>query len=224
MLPGIFITLEGIEGSGKSTQFERLAARLRADGSRPVATFREPGGTALGEEVRRLLKFTAPGWTVLPEAELLLFAASRAQLVRQEIAPALARGELVLCDRFFDSTTVYQGVARRLQASDVAAINRFAAGERQPDVTFLFDLPVEAALARVRARGGLAPGEAAADRLDQEPARFHAEVRAGYLALAAANPERIIVIDAVLAVAEIEESIWDHLTRRLHGLCSTDCL
>ncbi len=220
MQPGIFITFEGSEGCGKSTQLDLLSQRLKATVRQPVTTFREPGGTALGEEIRRLLKHTAPGWTILPEAELLLFAASRAQLVRAAIAPALARGEVVLCDRFFDSTTVYQGVARRLQLADVEAINRFAAGERQPDVTFLLDLPVEAALERVRARS-LPFGEPL-DRLEQESTAFYAQVRAGYLALAEQFPARIIVIDAARPVAEIEQLIWDHLTRRFHGLCSSD--
>jgi dTMP kinase len=221
MPAGIFITFEGSEACGKTTQFERLARRLPAAAGRPVATFREPGGTALGEEIRRLLKRTAPGWTILPEAELLLFAASRAQLVREAIAPALRRDEVVLCDRFFDSTTVYQGVARRLQADEVAAINRFAAGERQPDITFLLDLPVEIALTRMRARDGDA-GEPL-DRLEQEPAAFYEQVRRGYLALAKLYPERVIVIDASLAIDEIERLIWGHLTRRFHGLCSSSC-
>jgi dTMP kinase len=222
MPAGIFITFEGSEACGKSTQFERLARRLKASARRPVATFREPGGTALGEEIRHLLKHTAPGWTILPEAELLLFAASRAQLVREAISPALERGDVVLCDRFLDSTTVYQGVARRLQAADVAAINRFAAGERQPDLTFLLDLPVATVLARVRARS--LPGAEPLDRLEQEAPAFYEQVRAGYLALAELYPERMIVIDASLGVDEIERLIWDHLNRRFHGLCSADSL
>ena len=153
MANGIFITFEGSEGCGKSTQVERLAARLSAlpDG-RKLLTLREPGGTALGEEIRHLLKRTAPGWTVVPEAELLLFAASRAQLVRETIAPTLAVGGVVLCDRFLDSTTVYQGVARRLEVREVAAINDFAAGPRRPDLTFLLDLPSVEALARLQRR------------------------------------------------------------------------
>jgi dTMP kinase len=218
MAPGIFITFEGSEGCGKTTQFERLARRLEATAGRPVAAFREPGGTVLGEEIRRLLKWTAPGWSILPEAELLLFAASRAQLVREAIAPALARGSLVLCDRFLDSTTVYQGVARRLQASDVAAINGFAAGDRQPDITFLLDVPVQTALARVRARS--LPSSAPADRLDQEAPLFYEQVRAGYLALAAVHPQRIIVIDATLPIDAVERLIWNHFTGRFHGFCS----
>jgi dTMP kinase len=219
MPAGIFITFEGSEGCGKTTQFDRLARRLEATAARPVAPFREPGGTALGEEIRRLLKWTSPGWSVVPEAELLLFAASRAQLVREAIAPALARGELVLCDRFLDSTTVYQGVARRLRAGDVDAINRFAAGEREPDITFLLDLPAEIAMARACARGRSA--DEPTDRLEEESPLFYERVRTGYLALAELYPQRMIVIDASLPIDEIERLIWDHLTSRFHGLCST---
>ena len=131
---GIFITFEGSDGCGKSTQIERLRAHLAGGGTRqrPVTFLREPGGTPLGEEIRRLLRRSAPDWSVSPESELLLFAASRAQLVRETILPALAGGGIVVCDRFLDSTTVYQGVARRLDPAVVEVINQFAAGERRP--------------------------------------------------------------------------------------------
>ena len=218
---GIFISFEGSEGCGKSTQFERLRLRLSAaDTGRPLVTLREPGGTALGEDIRRLLKHTAPGWTILPEAELLLFAASRAQLVRETIAPALAAGGVVMCDRFLDSTTVYQGVARHLSRDDVAAINRFAAGSRLPDVTFLLDLPSPEALGRLRRRSlwaNLPP-----DRMELELPAFYQQVRAGYLALAAEQPERFVTLDAALPADEIERTIWQTLTNRFHGLCSAD--
>ena len=218
---GIFITFEGSEGCGKSTQFERLRLRLRlaaAVADRPLVTLREPGGTAVGEEIRRLLKFTAPGWSILPEAELLLFAASRAQLVRETIAPTLAAGGLVLCDRFLDSTTVYQGVARRLDPGEVAAINRFAAGSRLPDLTFLLDLPADEALARLQRRSlraNLPP-----DRMELELPAFYEQVRAGYLTLANLHPDRFVTIDAALPPDEIERLIWQHLTTRFHGLRS----
>lgn len=215
---GIFITFEGSEGGGKSTQFERLRLRLAsADPGRPLVTLREPGGTAVGEEIRRLLKFTAPGWTILPEAELLLFAASRAQLVREIIGPTLAVGGLVLCDRFLDSTTVYQGVGRRLDLGEVAAINRFAAGSRLPDLTFLLDLPADEALARLQRRSlqtNLPP-----DRMELELPAFYEQVRAGYLALAEQHPARFVILDAALPPDEIERLIWQHLTTRFHGLC-----
>ena len=218
MDPGIFITFEGSEGCGKSTQFERLRLRLTAaDTRRPLVTLREPGGTAVGEEIRRLLKFTAPGWSILPEAELLLFAASRAQLVRETIGPTLAAGGLVMCDRFLDSTTVYQGVARRLDPDHVAAINRFAAGPRLPDLTFLLDLPAAEALARLHHRSlwaNLPP-----DRMELELPAFYEQVRAGYLALAGVHPERFVILDAARPADEIERLIWQHLTTRFHGLC-----
>ena len=222
MTGGIFITFEGSEGCGKSTQFERLRLRLStAATGRPLVSLREPGGTAVGEEIRRLLKFTAPGWSVLPETELLLFAASRAQLVRETIAPALAAGGLVLCDRFLDSTTVYQGVARRLDLEEVAAINRFAAGTRLPDVTFLLDLPAGEALARLQRRSlwaNLPP-----DRMELELPAFYEQVRAGYLALARLHPDRFVIVDAALPPDEIERRIWQHLTTHFHGLRSDGC-
>ena len=217
MTPGIFITFEGSEGCGKTTQIERLARRLAAGGSgREVLTLREPGGTPLGEEVRRLLKHTAPGWSVVPEAELLLFAASRAQLVRETITPALAAGRVVLCDRFLDSTTVYQGVARRLEPASVTLVNDLAAGGLWPDVTFLLDLPAELALGRARRRD-LTAGQGP-DRMEQEAPVFYEQVRAGYLRLAEAFSDRFVVIDASLPIDEIEGLIWNHLTARLHGL------
>ena len=217
--PGIFITFEGSEGCGKTTQIERLARRLSADGAPrdgAVLTLREPGGTPLGEEVRRLLKHTAPGWTVVPEAELLLFAASRAQLVREVIAPALAAGRTVLCDRFLDSTTVYQGVARRLDPATIATMNAFAAGTLRPHLTFLLDLPADAALARARQRER-AEGHKP-DRMEQEPPEFYEQVRAGYLRLAQEHSERFVVVDALQSIDEIERVVWEHFTARCHGL------
>ena len=219
---GIFITFEGSEGCGKSTQFERLRVRLAAAASavgRPLVHLREPGGTAVGEEIRRLLKLTAPGWSILPEAELLLFAASRAQLVREVIGPTLAAGGVVLCDRFLDSTTVYQGVARRLDPDEVAAINRFAAGARLPDVTFLLDLPSDQARARLQRRSlwaNLPP-----DRMELELPAFYEQVRAGYLALAGRHPERFVTLDAALPPDEIEQQIWQTLLSRFHGVLSS---
>jgi dTMP kinase len=226
MRDGIFITFEGSEACGKSTQFERLKARLEAAGAsasagadrRRLVTVREPGGTPVGEEIRRLLKFAAPGWSILPEAELLLFAASRAQLAREVIAPALSGGALVLCDRFFDSTTVYQGVARRLAAADVDFINRFAAGGLRPDLTFLLDLSPDAAFERLRRRDRALPDAPPPDRMEQEPREFYEQVRAGYLRLAASELGRIVVIDAAPSAEEVERTIWNHFTERFHGV------
>ena len=214
---GIFITFEGSDGCGKSTQIERLRARLAGgEAPRPATFLREPGGTPLGEEIRRLLRRSAPDWSVSAEAELLLFAASRAQLVRETILPALAGGGIVVCDRFLDSTTVYQGVARRLDPAVVDAINHFAAGARRPDVTFLLDLPPELGLLRAYHRAG--PLLLPPDRMEQEPAAFYEAVRAGYLRLAELHPERFVVLDAGLPADELARLVWTHLTARFHGL------
>ena len=217
---GIFITFEGSDGCGKSTQIERLRLRLTGgDVDCPLTFLREPGGTPLGEEVRRLLRRSAPDWSVSAESELLLFAASRAQLVRETILPALAGGGIVVCDRFLDSTTVYQGVARRLDPAVVDMINRFAAGQRLPDVTFLLDLPPEVGLLRAYQRAG--PLLLPPDRMELEPLAFYEAVRAGYLRLAELHPERFVVLDARGSVDEIEQVVWAHLTQRFHGLRSS---
>ncbi len=217
---GIFITFEGSDGCGKSTQIERLRRRLASGGTElPVTFLREPGGTPLGEEIRRILRHTAPGWSVSPEAELLLFAASRAQLVRETVLPALAAGGVVVCDRFLDSTTVYQGVARQLAPAAVDAINQFAAGTRRPDLTILLDLPPDVSLLRAYHRAG--PELLPADRMELEPLAFYEAVRAGYLRLAELHPERFVVLDARGSVDEIEQGVWTHLTQRFHGFRSS---
>jgi len=208
---GLFITFEGSEGSGKSTQIRRLADRLLALG-REVITLREPGGTPIGEQIRNLLQYDGAAVAMTPEAELLLFAASRAQLVREVIRPALARGGIVLCDRFLDSTTVYQGVARALDESRVAAINDFAVGGTLPDLTLLLDL--DAAEGRRRASERKGP----ADRMEQEGADFYESVRRGYLKLAHAKPQRLAVVDASRGEEEVAVSILAILKERCHGL------
>lgn len=214
MVPGRFISFEGGEGTGKSTQLARLAERLRARlGRHRVLTLREPGGTILGEDLRVLLKTATPGRAIDPAAELLLFAASRAQLVREVIAPALAAGAIVLCDRFADSTTVYQGVARHLDPAVVAAVNRFAVGDRWPDLTILLDLSVPAARRRLRGRSGesLLPMEQ--DRLDAESDEFFERVRAGYRQLAEAEADRFIVLDADQPADLLAGELWQRLER-----------
>src|SRR5882724_10777487 len=148
---GIFVSFEGSEGCGKSTQIRLLAERLKSAGHQVLQT-REPGGTEIGEELRHLLQFSKAGHGMAPETELLLFTASRAQLVREVIAPALEAGTMVLADRFMDSTTVYQGVARKLDSAEVATINRFAVGGTLPDVTFVLDLDPAVARERMRNR------------------------------------------------------------------------
>ena len=205
---GLFITFEGSEGCGKSTQIRRIAEKLRADG-REVISLREPGGTPIGEQIRNLLQYDDDASAMTSEAELLLFAASRAQLVREVIRPALERGAVVLCDRFFDSTTVYQGVARALPAAEVAAINVFAVGSTLPDLTLLLDL--DAAEGRLRASLRKGP----VDRMEQEGGEFYEAVRRGYLELAQKNPSRFVVIDASpdesVVTASIEAAIMYRL-------------
>src|SRR5256714_8804347 len=161
---GAFITFEGSEGCGKSTQVLRLAARLEQAGV-PTLVTREPGGTAIGEKIRDLLQFAPEGFAMTPEAEVLLFSASRSQLVRETIQPALAQGTVVISDRFFDSTTVYQGVARKLSPDIVERLNAFAIGSARPDLTFILDVDVETARNRLLRR--VRP-VAVKDRMEEE--------------------------------------------------------
>jgi dTMP kinase len=206
---GLFITFEGTEGCGKSTQIKALAARLQREGQQVLQT-REPGGTPLGEAVRHLLQHDEAGEGMSPEAELLLFTASRAQLTRERILPAIAKGEIVLCDRFMDSTTVYQGVARQIDTEAVATINRFAVGEARPDLTILIDLSPEVGMARVHARSN---GQL--DRMEQEAIEFFQAVRAGYLKLAESEPQRFLVLDGTASVEALEQQIWAAVQPRL---------
>ncbi|MCS7049287.1 MAG: dTMP kinase [Verrucomicrobiae bacterium] len=197
---GKFITLEGGEGCGKSTIMERLAERLRAAG-RAVLTCREPGGTEIGEQIRQVLQYTRYRSVMCGETELLLFAASRAQLVREVIEPSLAAGRVVLCDRFMDSTTVYQGAGRGLDAGVVAAINRAAVGSCMPDLTVVIDLDPRIGLERARGRDLF-------DRMENQALEFYERVRAGYLALAQREPARVKVVDGAKDLAAVEEEVW----------------
>jgi dTMP kinase len=202
----LFVSFEGGEGSGKSTQLGRLAARLRARGIEPLLT-REPGGTPLAEGIRGLLLDPArrPG----AMAEVLLMEAARADLVEQVIGPALAAGRVVLCDRYDDSTLAYQGAGRGLDAGLLEALNRAVTGGRKPDLTLLYDVPPEVGLAR-RERD-----EGATNRLDREPPEFHVRVRARFLELAAAEPARWVVLDGTAAPDELERLGWAALEERL---------
>jgi dTMP kinase len=206
---GLFISFEGGEGCGKSTQIRLLSERLQAAGHSVLQT-REPGGTPLGEAIRNLLQHDAAGEGMAPEAELLLFTASRAQLSRACIQPALDAGQVVLCDRFMDSTTVYQGVARQIDSASVSTINQFAVGDTRPALTILIDLPPEIGLARVRARSG---GEL--DRMEQEAIEFFEAVRAGYLKLAESEPERFLVLDGSQSVEALQAQIWTAVTGKI---------
>ncbi|MEY2999870.1 MAG: hypothetical protein RL648_84 [Verrucomicrobiota bacterium] len=206
---GYLISFEGSEGSGKSTQISRIAERFEAAGYDIVVT-REPGGTPIGEEIRHILMHAVEADGMMPETELLLFAASRAQLVREVILPAVNAGKIVLCDRFMDSTTVYQGVARSIQSEPVHLINTFAVGKMIPDVTVVIDLDAETGLQRVRHRANDMP-----DRMEKENIEFYQKVRNGYLMLAKAMPDRFVVVDGELPKAELEEVIWKELRHRV---------
>jgi dTMP kinase len=198
---GFFISFEGSEGCGKSTQVRLLVDSLSAAGNTPVVV-REPGGTPIGERIRDLLQHSAEGRAIAPETELLLFAASRAQLVRQEILPALRAGRTVISDRFLDSTTVYQGVARNIPAEIVASVNRFAAGPRLPDITFLLDMDPAEARKRLVERS-----EKLRDRMEEQPSAFYEAVRRGYLELAATQRDRIYLLDATKSESQIAREI-----------------
>ncbi len=209
-----FITFEGSEGCGKSTQVRLLAERLTKAGV-PLLVTREPGGTAIGEKIRHLLQFAPESVAMTPETELLLFEASRSQLVREIIQPALDRGTVVISDRFADSTTVYQGVARRLNQEMVGHLNTFAVGQCWPDLTFLLDIDAETARARMMRRVRPAAG---IDRMEQEPLQFYEAVCSAYRELAAREPHRIRRINAMASVDEIEEEIWNVIAARFGDL------
>jgi dTMP kinase len=206
-MKGSFITFEGTEGSGKTTQISLLAWRLRAIGHR-VRTLREPGGTPIGEEIRHTLKHSPANHAMTPETELLLMNASRAQLVREVIRPALATGEVVLCDRFYDSTTAYQGYGRQLDLQMVKSIIDVAVGETRPDLTLLFMVPHEVSEARRVVRQPTLPLSIKRDRMEEADRSFFARVAEGYQAIAAAEPDRVRPFDATGDVAAIEAAIW----------------
>ena len=202
---GFFITFEGMDGSGKTTQMRRLAARLRAHG-RTVLETAEPGGTAIGRKIRQIL-LDAANQELSPTAELLLYFASRAQNVDEWILPALGRGEIVIADRFTDSTVVYQGCGRGLGAETVMALDRVACRGLKPHLTVLVDIDVETSLARARARNAAAPqGET---RMDEQSVEFHRKVYEAYQALAAREPKRIQRVDGRATIDEIERAVWD---------------
>jgi dTMP kinase len=210
MSRGAFITFEGSEGCGKSTQVKRLASRLEQTGLRVLIT-REPGGTAIGEKIRDLLQFAPESFGMAPETEVLLFEASRSQLVRETIRPALEQGAIVISDRFFDSTTVYQGVARKLNPDIVATLNDFAVGASRPDLTIILD--VDVATARERMRRRVRP-VAVIDRMEEEPLEFYERVCEAYRDLAQREPARFVLIDGSRSPDEIAEQIWDAVSQR----------
>lgn len=203
-----FITFEGPEGCGKSTQLAMLAERLRSEGHEVVTT-REPGGTPLGEAVRAILQHDAAGQDVAPQSETLLFEASRAQLVEHVIRPALQRGAVVLCDRFADSTTAYQGYGRGFDLDTLMSLHRFAVGETWPDVTILLDVDVEVGLNRLQDRKGKDGQPEAPDRMERECLAFHHRVMQGFRDMAQRWPERIRRVDGTGDVHCVHARIWD---------------
>ena len=206
---GMLVSFEGSEGSGKSTQITRLAEHLQTIGREVVAT-REPGGTEIGEQIRNIIVHNSKGDEMCPETELLLFTAARAQVVREVIGPALQRGAVVLTDRYLDSSTVYQGIARNLAPDPVNQINRFAVGDVMPHLTHVIDVPTEVSLARIRQRASDLP-----DRMERQNISFYTKVREGYLLLARQWPGRVVVVDGTLSPDALEKKIWAEVQKRL---------
>lgn len=211
---GRFITFEGLDGCGKSTQLEKLAAVLRAQGLKVVVT-REPGGTETGEKIRKLLLDTATS-ALSPMAELALMFASRAQHIKEVIRPALGEGKIVLCDRFTDSTEAYQGGGRKLGSEPVLELHRILCGDLQPELTLLMDSDVahsvERARRRNRSRGREQNDEG---RFEQENRAFFGRVRNAYLELAAREKQRVVVVDARGAIADTHNKILEVVRRKL---------
>jgi len=211
----MFITFEGVEGCGKTTQLRLLKERLQAAGHRVTAT-REPGGCPIADQMRAIL-LDAHNSAITPLAELLLYAAARAQHVQEVIVPALERGEVVLCDRFTDATVAYQGHGRELDLATIEQLNRLATGGLEPKLTLLIDCPVETGLSRARARIEAATG-AREERFELESILFHERVRQGYLGRAAAAPNRFLVVDGSGDVAATEQRVLAALAGRVAGL------
>ncbi len=201
----MFITFEGVEGAGKTTQIARLAARLRAEGRQGVLTTREPGEGPLGAELRRLALHPPMGIAVEPRAELLIMLADRAQHVGQTIRPHLGSGGLVICDRYADSSIAYQGYGRGLDIAEIMRLNEYATNSLLPDLTILLDLDPALGLARQNER----------NVMEAESLAFHARIRAGFLALAEMAPARWLVLDSSRSPEAVHADIWDAVSARL---------
>ncbi|HTS00690.1 MAG TPA: dTMP kinase [Bacteroidota bacterium] len=196
----MFLTFEGLDASGKTTQAQILVDALRARGAAPVRFIREPGGTVISERLREIL-LDRRNLDLSDLSELFLFSASRAQLVREVIAPALARGETVVCDRFYDSTTAYQGYGRGLDMAAIEAVNAIAVAGTHPDLTILVDVTVDEVIRRKLA------AEATADRMEKGGREFFERVRRGYLAIAREHPDRVRVVDGMRSVEPVAAEI-----------------
>src|SRR6202162_730806 len=206
-MPGLFVTFEGGEACGKSTQVRRLVRRLEKRG-RTVLAVHEPGFTEIGSAIRQLLLHAKAGGSMRSETELLLFAASRAQLIGEIIRPAIEKGSVVVSDRFYDSTTAYQGMGRGLDLTFIEALNEFVAGNCRPDRTFFLDLDVSVSRARQLRRVRPVGHQDRMERLSDE---FFEKVRRGYLQIARTEPDRVKIIDASGTEDQVEEAIWNQL-------------
>lgn len=210
---GHFITFEGVEGCGKTTQIKMLRALLEKKGFEVVLT-REPGGTSISDQIRATL-LDAKNAGMDPIAELLLYEASRAQHIAELIRPALASGKIVLCDRYADATTAYQGAARNIPAATIDTLHGIATGGLWPELTILLDCAPEVGLSRANARNKSCAQSASEDRFEREAFDFHRRVRAGYLAIAEREPGRVAVIDAAQGVDEMHADIVAHVLDKL---------
>lgn len=214
MEKGYFITFEGMEGCGKSTQSRLLAEALQKAGYR-VTQDRSPGSTPVAEKLRRILKEPAEGEKIAPETELLLFGACHSQMVKERILPVLEKGGVFISDRFCDSTLAYQGFARGLGCEAVKWINAYACGNCRPDLTILLDLPPEKGVERAIDRSGRENSNIKEDRFDSESLSFHKKVREAFLTLAEGEKERFIVVDASLSIETIQKKIREEVHVRL---------
>jgi dTMP kinase len=208
-MSGRFITFEGGEGAGKSSHVELLAKKLRGLGISVVRT-REPGGSPGAEIIRHVL-LSGAAKPLGPDAEAILFAAARADHVENLIEPALTQGAWVICDRFIDSTRVYQGALGQVDRKLIGSLERISVGRLQPDMTFILDVPADVGLARAKRRRG----NTAADRFEEETLDFHQKLRAAFLSLAASEPRRCVVIDTTASRAQVATRIWTAVTERL---------
>jgi dTMP kinase len=210
----LFITFEGIEGCGKTTQVKRFVKRLKGLGISQVTTL-EPGGTRIGKGIRKIL-LDSRNKNLSPLTELILYAADRAQHVEEVIKPALDEGKWVICDRYFDATVVYQGIARGQDMKLIQVLNEQVTKGIQPDVTFLLDCPVDMGLHRALERNE-AQSQKGQDRFERETIDFHRAVRDGYLDLARKNQDRFVIVDATLPKDEVEKKIFQHIEPYLKG-------
>ena len=206
---GIFITIEGPDGSGKTTALQQVVPRLQQEMNRKVVATREPGGSPIAEKIRSLI--LDPSHTDMDSrTEALLYAASRRQHLIEKVLPVLESGDVIFCDRFVDSSIAYQGYARGIGEEGIREINQFATEGLEPDVTLYIDVPAEVGIQRIHAN----LDEREYNRLDQEKLDFHEKVRAGYLQLAKANPERIVVVDGTMSREEVAESCYQIIKNR----------